>query len=67
MDKWPFYQVRNMDELMEQIKRLVCDREYFEAYLTGIDEHLNNLGNYESGHAAEAVVNKIIDYIGKNV
>lgn len=67
MDRWPFYQAKSMDELIEQIKRLICEREYFEAYLTGIDAHLNNLGSYETGHAAKTVANIIIDHTGKNV
>lgn len=63
IDSLPFPQVTVQDELVEQIKKLQGGHEEYEAYLEGIKVHWLLMGAYESGHATQAVANKIEEIV----
>lgn len=64
MDQWPFFLVKNMEELLEQIEHIQVDESVREDYKKRLKEHLQTLGSYETGNSREAVAGKILEQTG---
>lgn len=61
MDEWPFDQTTTMEKLCDSIVRLVNDNGHGDSYWKRLGEHIDKLGSYETGHAAKAVAEKILE------
>jgi Ca2+-binding EF-hand superfamily protein len=56
VDKWPFTQARTMEELAENMKN------YNETLAKQqIEQHLQELGNYEGGECCKKICEKILE------
>ena len=59
LDRWPYPQADTMEKLLEELSLLLTDPESMAAYRQRIEEHMKELGSYETGEAAAAVAEKI--------
>lgn len=59
MDRWPFEETSDMEDLSEHVLQLVKDTNHILPYWEKVKEHLAELGSYESGNASKLTAVKI--------
>lgn len=62
MDRWPFPETYNMEELAGEIRDLMTDGDKWRQYNDGVNAHLKELGSYESGKASKLLA-EVVDSV----
>lgn len=63
MDRWPFEEAFDMEELSDNILKLIDDKDHILPYWKKVKKHLDELGSYESGNASKLTAVKINDAV----
>ena len=64
LNEWPFPREKSLPALCLRIRSLLDDPTQKAAYLSDVQKHLDALGSYETGEAAKAVAEKILEQTG---
>lgn len=63
LEEWPFPQAVTESQVAEKILTLMQGTEDYSDYVEQINRHYEQLGSYETGHAAETICNRIREVI----
>lgn len=59
LDEWPFPQAVTEDQVADKILQLMQNVDNYSDYVGQIARHYEQLGSYETGHAAETICERI--------